>query len=58
MSDDSAPGLFGDAPAADKDGYLVLARKNRPQTFEDLIGQEAMAPTIANSFALKALCPG
>jgi DNA polymerase-3 subunit gamma/tau len=53
MSDDadSGPNLFGDAPAS-KPGYLVLARKYRPRTFEDLIGQEAMVRTIANSFAL------
>ena len=52
MSDDSAPGLFGDAPAPTGAGYLVLARKYRPRTFEDLIGQEAMVRTIANSFEL------
>jgi DNA polymerase III subunit gamma/tau len=51
MSDDSAPGLFGD-PAPAGGGYLVLARKYRPRTFEDLIGQEAMVRTIGNSFAL------
>lgn len=54
MSDtlgDSGPSLFGDAPPAGG-GYLVLARKYRPRTFEDLIGQEAMVRTIANSFAL------
>ncbi len=32
------------------DAYQVLARKYRPQTFEDLIGQEAMARTLANAF--------
>jgi DNA polymerase-3 subunit gamma/tau len=31
-------------------GYRVLARKYRPGTFEDLIGQEAMVRTISNSF--------
>jgi DNA polymerase-3 subunit gamma/tau len=31
--------------------YRVLARKYRPQRFEDLIGQEPMVRTIANSFA-------
>ena len=35
-----------DAPA-----YRVLARKYRPATFDDLIGQEAMVRTLANSFA-------
>jgi DNA polymerase III subunit gamma/tau len=31
--------------------YLVLARKYRPQRFEDMIGQEAMVQTLANAFA-------
>lgn len=31
--------------------YVVLARKYRPQTFEDLIGQEAMVKTLRNAFA-------
>jgi DNA polymerase-3 subunit gamma/tau len=29
--------------------YLVLARKYRPQTFEDLVGQEHVARTLANA---------
>lgn len=33
-------------------GYLVLARKYRPHRFEDLVGQEAMVRTIANSFEM------
>jgi DNA polymerase III subunit gamma/tau len=44
-----SPSLFGDEPGG---GYVVLARKYRPRTFADLIGQEAMVRTIANSFAL------
>ncbi|MFZ4120194.1 MAG: DNA polymerase III subunit gamma/tau [Caulobacterales bacterium] len=52
MSDDSASGLFPDAPGGPGGGYLVLARKYRPRRFEDLIGQEAMVRTIGNSFAL------
>ncbi|HEY0925768.1 DNA polymerase III subunit gamma/tau [Brevundimonas sp.] len=43
------------APAAppEDDGaaYQVLARKYRPRTFEDLIGQEAMVRTLTNAFA-------
>jgi DNA polymerase-3 subunit gamma/tau len=31
-------------------GYRVLARKYRPATFDDLIGQEAMVRTISNAF--------
>ena len=30
--------------------YLVLARKYRPQVFEDLVGQEAMVKTLTNAF--------
>src|SRR5688500_6351477 len=41
------------APAGGEDGaaYTVLARKYRPHTFEDLIGQEAMVRTLTNAFA-------
>jgi DNA polymerase-3 subunit gamma/tau len=39
-------------PAAeDGAAYQVLARKYRPRTFEDLIGQEAMVRTLTNAFA-------
>jgi DNA polymerase-3 subunit gamma/tau len=31
-------------------GYRVLARKYRPATFDDLIGQGAMVRTISNAF--------
>ncbi len=31
--------------------YLVLARKYRPQTFEDLVGQGHVATTLANAIA-------
>ncbi len=36
---------------ADGKAYQVLARKYRPQTFEDLIGQEAMVRTLRNAFS-------
>ena len=35
--------------------YRVLARKYRPASFDDLIGQEAMVRTLANSFAAKRI---
>lgn len=40
-------------PEAEEAGaaYTVLARKYRPRTFEDLIGQEAMVRTLANAFS-------
>jgi DNA polymerase-3 subunit gamma/tau len=39
------------APAVDNAAYQVLARKYRPRTFEDLIGQEAMVRTLTNAFS-------
>jgi DNA polymerase-3 subunit gamma/tau len=32
--------------------YVVLARKHRPETFADLIGQDAMVQTLRNAFAV------
>jgi DNA polymerase-3 subunit gamma/tau len=52
------PGLFGGAlPVALPEPvhatpYRVLARKYRPTTFDDLIGQEAMVRTLRNAFAV------
>ncbi|MEA2949698.1 MAG: polymerase subunit gamma/tau, partial [Alphaproteobacteria bacterium] len=37
------------AEAAER-SYRVLARKYRPATFDDLIGQEAMVRTVSNAF--------
>jgi DNA polymerase-3 subunit gamma/tau len=44
------PGLEPETPKDDP-GYQVLARKYRPQTFDDLIGQEPMVRTLTNAFA-------
>lgn len=41
--------LGGEASVPDT-GYRVLARKYRPTTFEDLVGQEAMVRTLSNAF--------
>ncbi|MGN6424765.1 MAG: DNA polymerase III subunit gamma/tau [Asticcacaulis sp.] len=57
--DDLTADIFGDAPPTPKaappaeksEAYTVLARKYRPRTFEDLIGQEAMVRTLTNAFA-------
>ena len=35
--------------------YLVLARKYRPSSFDDLIGQEPMVRTLTNAFALNRI---
>ena len=46
--------MFGGPPAAaptEDAAYTVLARKYRPRTFEDLIGQEAMVRTLGHAFA-------
>jgi DNA polymerase-3 subunit gamma/tau len=40
---------LGGAPEAGKP-YRVLARKYRPSSFDDLIGQEAMVRTVSNAF--------
>jgi DNA polymerase-3 subunit gamma/tau len=45
---DSAP---ESGSVADTAAYRVLARKYRPQTFADLIGQDAMVRTLTNAFA-------
>jgi len=37
-------------PAASASPYRVLARKYRPSTFADLIGQDAMVRTLSNAF--------
>jgi DNA polymerase-3 subunit gamma/tau len=54
MTDDESPGLGLDLPeapakAAAAAPYRVLARKYRPQTFGELIGQDAMVKTLANA---------
>ncbi|WP_375688735.1 DNA polymerase III subunit gamma/tau [Pseudooceanicola sp. LIPI14-2-Ac024] len=36
--------------AAEKPAYQVLARKYRPETFADLVGQDAMVRTLKNAF--------
>ncbi len=38
--------------------YVVLARKYRPQTFDDLIGQDAMVATLKNAFAQGRIAQG
>ncbi len=38
--------------------YVVLARKYRPQTFADLIGQDAMVATLKNAFSTGRIAQG
>ena len=49
MNDATSPGNLG-AAASGGASYRVLARKYRPATFADLIGQEAMVRTVSNAF--------
>ncbi|HEX7759511.1 MAG TPA: DNA polymerase III subunit gamma/tau, partial [Caulobacteraceae bacterium] len=65
--DELTADIFGEAPVAPEAAapkvaaaeqlpaasaaYTVLARKYRPQSFEDLIGQEAMVRTLTNAFS-------
>jgi len=50
--DEATSDMFGgSAPAEAAAAYTVIARKYRPRTFEDLIGQEAMVRTLTNAFA-------
>ena len=50
MSDSLFPATEAQA-APTASPYRVLARKYRPMRFEDLVGQEPMVRTLANSFA-------
>ncbi|MEN3166996.1 DNA polymerase III subunit gamma/tau [Gluconobacter sp. OJB] len=58
---DTGGGFFGDAPAqdipapppAEATPYRVLARKYRPQTFDDLIGQDSLVRILRRAFELK-----
>ncbi len=55
------PGLFGEpapariTPPTPTVPYRVLARKYRPTTFDDLIGQDAMVRILRNAFALNRI---
>ena len=54
MNDAESPGLELDLPEVPQpptsaSPYRVLARKYRPQTFAELIGQDAMVTTLANA---------
>ena len=56
------PSLGFDMPPASsasaqraQDAYRVLARKYRPQTFDSLIGQDAMVRTLGNAFASRRI---
>jgi DNA polymerase-3 subunit gamma/tau len=48
----SLPGISGAAPADAAPAYRVLARKWRPKTFADLIGQDVLVRILRNAFAM------
>jgi DNA polymerase-3 subunit gamma/tau len=52
MTDAGAPSMPPDDPGAAQGGkaYRVLARKYRPASFDDLIGQDAVVRTVSNAF--------
>ncbi|MGJ0426531.1 DNA polymerase III subunit gamma/tau [Methylocystis sp.] len=54
LAPDDGPSLFG-ADQAPPSAYRVLARKYRPTTFADLIGQEPMVRTLENAFDLNRI---
>jgi DNA polymerase III subunit gamma/tau len=57
--DEATSDMFGAPTAQATDAapapYTVLARKYRPQNFDDLIGQEAMVRTLKNAFASRRI---
>jgi DNA polymerase-3 subunit gamma/tau len=50
MSETVKPSDPGPGEAPEGAGYRVLARKYRPASFDDLIGQDAMVRTVSNAF--------
>ncbi len=54
----SASGPGKDATAVLTAPYVVLARKYRPTTFAELVGQEAMVTTLRNAFATDRIAQG
>ena len=42
--------MTGSARVTENSAYQVLARKYRPETFADLVGQDAMVRTLKNAF--------
>ncbi len=55
--DDSAARPAAAGPDASRP-YVVLARKYRPASFDDLIGQDAMVTTLRNAFAAGRIAQG
>jgi DNA polymerase-3 subunit gamma/tau len=59
MSDDGEEPGFDLGPEPETDGgYVVLARKYRPESFKDLIGQDAMVQTAAQCVSTDRIAQG
>ena len=60
MANNSTPptDLLGGEGQSVTKPYVVLARKYRPETFEQLIGQEAMVTTLKNASATDRIAQG
>src|SRR5688500_5011907 len=54
----AAVGVAAPPSAQPSAPYVVLARKYRPASFDDLIGQEAMVTTLKNAFATDRIAQG
>ncbi|MEP3524972.1 MAG: DNA polymerase III subunit gamma/tau [Hyphomicrobiales bacterium] len=52
MDEGKANGSNSPSGSNSESAYRVLARKYRPSTFDDLIGQEPMVQTLTNAFKL------
>jgi DNA polymerase-3 subunit gamma/tau len=55
---DTSGDVAGSSGAAPAKPYVVLARKYRPATFDDLIGQSALVTTLRNAFASGRIAQG
>src|SRR4051794_11171658 len=51
LDEPALPGMSLKAAEPGPSAYRVLARKYRPRTFDDLIGQDAMVRTLSNAFS-------
>jgi len=49
LDEPEQPAQAPSAAGASDSGYLVLARKYRPKTFDELIGQDALVRTLSNA---------
>ncbi len=55
---DTSDGVESSGSTEPAKPYVVLARKYRPATFDDLIGQSAMVTTLRNAFASGRIAQG